>query len=315
MAETSFPVLELPLNDQQWKSVTLGIGDGVLDEGGDPYRLSNAENVGNTVRINVDSKKGYSHAILKGFYHKIDSYMVVTVPAVTAPTTYYIALVYDPLNKSKPVALKVVTALDRTSGKEYLLLHKVERAANQLLTDAKFTKYIQKITPSIQVDYPDGLPEASSVLFGTKAYCLYTGETFRAAFNNQWERTGSTRRDLIPVPSWRTSSATNGIIVTPVNDGYQCTATISIVRTGVGYAVPPNYTDPGGGVVSTLGLFIPADLRPISGSFQPVLIGNRIFECWLNTDGQIRIKTTTNTNERIETGQGISFSFTWYTTK
>lgn len=312
MAETSFPVLELPLNDQQWKSVTLGIGDGVLDEGGDPYRLSNAENVGNTVRINVDSKKGYAHSILKGFYHKIDSYMVVTVPAVTAPTTYYIALVYDPLNKSKPVALKVVTALDRTSGKEYLLLHKVERAANQLLTDAKFTKYIQKITPSIQVDYPDGLPEASSVLFGTKAYCLYTGETFRAAFNNQWERTGSYKVGINSVPSWNVSSATDGIVVTPTEAGKQCTMTVSITRTGVGYAVPATYTDPGSGVVSTLGLFVPGGYRPVNGAFTPVLVGNRVFECWLTTTGQLRLKSTSGVNERIESGQGLTVSFTWF---
>ena len=38
MAEESFPVVEQPMSADQWQSVTLGIGNGILDEGGFPYK-------------------------------------------------------------------------------------------------------------------------------------------------------------------------------------------------------------------------------------------------------------------------------------
>ena len=168
MAEESFPVVEQPMSAEQWRSVTLGIGSGVLDEGGAPYRLVNVSNANNTVTVAVDSITGYAHAILRGFYHKIDANVTLSVPAVTAKTTYYVALQYDP-ERTAPVVLDVFTSLDRSGGKDYLVLHEIVRDPNQLLTDAARTKVDTKVTPTVTVDTYDALPDPGSVLYSTLA--------------------------------------------------------------------------------------------------------------------------------------------------
>lgn len=180
MAEESFPVVEQPMNAEQWRSVTLGIGNGVLDQGGNPYSLSNISNSGNTVSVRVDSAVGYAHAIVLGFYHKIDEPVTLSVPAVTTATTYYIALQYDPGRSGTPVKLDVFTSLDRTGGKEYLVLHKIVRQANQLLTDATITKVDTKIATTVIVDTADAVPDIASVLWGTRVLVTETGEELRA---------------------------------------------------------------------------------------------------------------------------------------
>ncbi|MCW1250718.1 hypothetical protein ODZ83_11170, partial [Acaricomes phytoseiuli] len=85
--EESYPVLEKPLTDHQWKSVTLGIGDGILDEGGNPYRVTVSDET-NQATIHADTMTGYAHAILRGFYHRIDAPVLLDLPPVAATTTY-----------------------------------------------------------------------------------------------------------------------------------------------------------------------------------------------------------------------------------
>ena len=124
MAEESFPMRDEPMTDEQWKQVTLGIGSGVLNEGGDPYRLTNINNATNQVTVNVSSTTGLAQAIVAGFYHRLDAPVVLDVPAVTTATNYWIVLEYSPLrleSSEPPVQLKVVTALDATSGRQYLV--------------------------------------------------------------------------------------------------------------------------------------------------------------------------------------------------
>lgn len=169
MAETSFPVVEQPLTADQWRSVTLGIGSGVLHEGGFPYNLANINNATNTVEVTVSSTQGYAHAIVHGFYHMIDAPVTLSVPAVTTPTTYYIALQYDPLREQLPVTLAAFTSLDRSQGKEYVVLHEIDRVADQLLTDA-VRRYVRpRVAPTIIVSRPRELPDPSTVLWGTTA--------------------------------------------------------------------------------------------------------------------------------------------------
>src|SRR5690606_6548797 len=111
MAEESFPMRDEPMTDEQWKQVTLGIGTGVLNEGGDPYRLTNINNATNQVTVNTSTTTGLAQAIVAGFYHRIDAPVVLDVPAVTAVTTYWIVLEYSPLRLEQsepPVQLKVV---------------------------------------------------------------------------------------------------------------------------------------------------------------------------------------------------------------
>ena len=173
MAEESFPVIEKPLSADQWQSVTSGIGDGVLDEGGSPYTLVNISNASNTAEVSVSSSKGYAHAILKGFYHKIDANLTLDIPAVTAATTYYVALQYDPVratNGDLPVKLDAYTSLDRSQGKEYLVLYEIDRAPNQLLTDAPRRWVRARVSPSIVVSRGRELPNSAHTMRWATAF-------------------------------------------------------------------------------------------------------------------------------------------------
>ena len=172
MAEESFPMRDEPMTDEQWKQVTLGIGTGVLNEGGDPYRLTNINNATNQVTVNVSTTTGLAQAIVAGFYHRIDAPVVLDVPAVTTTTNYWIVLEYSPLRLEQsepPVQLKVVTALDQSQGKQYLVLHKIYRKANELLTDAARRSVKPRVAPLLQVRDETELPESDSVIRGTVA--------------------------------------------------------------------------------------------------------------------------------------------------
>lgn len=172
MAETSFPIKNQPMSDEQWKLVTLGIGNGVLNEGGDPYRLTNVDNATNTVTVNVSTSTGLAQAIVAGFYHRMDAPAVLDVPAVTTTTDYWIVLEYSPARLEElepPVQLKVVTSLDTSQGRQYLVLHKIYRRPNQLLTDAARRSVRPRIAPLLQVADESELPEPDTVLRGTVA--------------------------------------------------------------------------------------------------------------------------------------------------
>lgn len=186
MAETSFPVIERPLTANEWSSVTRGIGDGVLDGGGNPYALSGLSNATNTATIGIESGQGYAHAILRGFYHKIDEPVTVSLPAVTTTTTYYIVLQYSPVRTGEPIKLLVLTALDYTQDKAYIVLHTVKRQRDQLLTDAEVVSLRPRIAPTLLVWKSSELPDHSKVAFGTLA--LAHGENrFLMATSSGWK--------------------------------------------------------------------------------------------------------------------------------
>lgn len=175
MTEYSYPVEEQPMPVDNWQSVTRGLGDGVFDEGGSPYQLTNLSNSTNTVELTAANMGGgvrRSHAILGGFYHKIDANLTLEIPAVTTATTFYIALQLDTVRGSEgglPVVAGVFTSLDRTSGKEYLVLHEIDRAPNQLLTDAARRWVRPRISPVISVSRGRELPPSASVMRWTLA--------------------------------------------------------------------------------------------------------------------------------------------------
>lgn len=173
MAEESFPMRDEPMTDEQWKQVTLGIGNGVLNEGGDPYRLTNINNATNQVTVNVSTTTGLAQAIVAGFYHRIDAPVVLDVPAVTKATNYWIVLEYSPLrleSSEPPVQLKVIKdGLDFSQGKQYLTLHRFYRRPNELLTDANYRAVKPRVAPLLQVRDFSELPEPGEVLRGTVA--------------------------------------------------------------------------------------------------------------------------------------------------
>ena len=172
MAEQSYPIVEQPMSADQWKSVTLGIGDGILDEGGFPYRLKNLSNATNTGVLQAARRpdgKAYSSAILNGFYHRLDEDIELEFPAVTSNTTYYVVLQYDPLRTAMPVQAKVVKSLDYSQGKNYLHLYNVRRQPDQLLTDADVRMVRPRVAPVQVYTREADMPFAYKTLWGTLA--------------------------------------------------------------------------------------------------------------------------------------------------
>ncbi|UEJ84019.1 hypothetical protein Bra3105_06820 [Brachybacterium halotolerans subsp. kimchii] len=173
MTEYSYPIENEPMPGSNWSSVTKGIGNGILDEGGFPYNLINLNNATNKATVtaaNLGDGVLRSHAILDGFYHRIDANVVIDLPAVTKATTYYVALQFVPTRATEgklPVQLGVFTSLDRTQGKDYLVLWTIVRQANQLLTDAAVTMGRQRVAGTVVVASEANLPPANSVLWGT----------------------------------------------------------------------------------------------------------------------------------------------------
>ena len=172
MVESSFPMRNTPMSDEEWKLVTLWVGSGVLNEGWDPYRLTNINNATNQVTVNVSTQTGLAQAIVAGFYHRLDAPVVLDVPAVTKATTYWIVLEYSPdrLEQNElPVQLKVLTKLDTSSNRQYLVLHKFYRRPNELLTDANYRSVKPRVAPLLQVRDFSELPEPDTVIRGTVA--------------------------------------------------------------------------------------------------------------------------------------------------
>lgn len=220
MTEYSGPVEEMPLPAKDWPAVTQGIGSGILDEGAFPYNLINLSNATNTAELtaaNLGDNIRRSQAILGGFYHKIDQNLTVELPAVTKATTYYVALQLDPIRATeggRPVVAGVFTTLDRTSGKDYLVLHEIDRAPNQLLTDATHRFVRPRVAPTIVVSRPRELPPASSVLWGTTAVIHggYPGIVDLRVAVSQDEGNSSKEWKSILSPPWeRLPDTTNAV--------------------------------------------------------------------------------------------------------
>lgn len=306
MAETSFPVLEQPLSDIQWKSVARGFGTGVLDEGGNPYNLTNLNNASNTAVIAVDTKTGYNHAVVSGFYHKMDSPLTITIPAVNRATTYHVVLRYDPMDKAMPVRLAVVTSLDRSAGKEYLVLWTVARSANQLLSDATIKKQRPIIAPTIVVDNQQSLPDAATQLWGTRAYAQQTSEEFRATYDGRWERISPYRADFNQPPGWQINSTTYGIQVTPTTRGLHCHATLTPIRRSAGYTI--------GNTFSPLGVVIPAGYRPPERCFSLASKGDLVVEAMLDTTGTLFLRGR-GPSFTYAQDDSCSMSFSWFVPK
>lgn len=300
MAEQSFPVIEKPLTDDQWKSVTLGIGDGILDEGGNPYRVT-LSNAGDNVTVETDTLKGFNHAILRGFYHKMDEPVTLHVPAVTSDTTYYVGLQYDP-TRDVPVKLGVWTSLDYSSHKHYLVIAEIMRKPNQLLTDARLTMRRPRITPTIQVDREEDLPDPNRVLWGTRAVVWRENKEFRASWN-RWSPIGGRRVALWGLPGWSFTSASGGMLVQPTSDGWECKANATVQRAAESYTIRE---------WSVVGTIIGAEWRPSCSYFGVGVYWDQPIQIQLDNVGRVQIKPMDGASLNITQGFSFSFDFTWF---
>lgn len=176
MSEQSYPVEGAPLPASQWSEVTRGIGNGILDQGGFPYRLvfesdANATNQG-VLKCPTVEGKAFGAAILEGFFHKYTADIVLDFPAVTRTTTYYVVLQCVPTRATEgglPVKAEVVTSLDMSQGKNYLHLYNVTRNPNELLNDAAVRMIRPRVAPVQVYSTEADLPQARKTLWGTLA--------------------------------------------------------------------------------------------------------------------------------------------------
>lgn len=203
MAEISFPVVDKPLSENQWKTIGLSMGRGVIDRGGNPYRLTTKDSVANEVTIDLDTITGLNEALLDGFVHRIDTIKKLSVPAVTADTDYEIGLVYDPLQHGTlagPIVLTVwVAPGDTTSGKSRLVLYRMTRKPNLSLADTPHTEERPRVAPVISVSRLEQLPTKGLVLVDTIGVVRTTGEMRRANIDSTgaitWTQIGAS--DLV----------------------------------------------------------------------------------------------------------------------
>lgn len=186
--ETSFPIKGQPLGDEQWGQITRGIGSGIITDDSAQYNISR-DNAANTATITNGASK--AQAIVQGFYHQINAPVVLPVPAVTAATTYYIGLTYDPTKHSAatgPVSLTCTTSVPSGGGKVYVPLWEIKRSANQLLTNATLIERRAYVSPQISVWSMDAL-QSTGMLIGTRAYNMANGRNYWLSPNNGWEAT------------------------------------------------------------------------------------------------------------------------------
>jgi hypothetical protein len=188
MAETSFPVVNKPLGADQWQTVALALGRGIVDRGGAPYLITNVDSVNNTITIGLDTITGKNEAVLDGFAHRMDTTKVLTIPAVTTNTVYEVGLLYDPAQAGSAAGPIVLTSWiapgDQSNGKSRLAFHRITRSANVSLTNSPREQLRPRIAPTIAVSSFSHLPTSGLVLSDTIAMVRETGSFYRAAVSS-----------------------------------------------------------------------------------------------------------------------------------
>ena len=241
MAESSFPVLEQPLTDQQWGQVTLGFGSGVLGATAGNYALVGANNATNTAQLSAGG--GMSQAIVSGYYHRIDTNHSISLPAISSGTrTYYIGLTYDPLRhaaSSGPVSITVTTSKPSGSGKVYLPLYEVPRRPNELLTDAIAKARVRRvlISPTLSVASIEELPDPATMMQGALCQTSNLNMIWRVSGSRWVPLNTSEIQSPYTMDGWRVVIPAGGIELSYLADG-QRLAKISnaqIVRTGAAF--------------------------------------------------------------------------------
>ena len=281
-AQVSFPKVNAPLTAEEWASVTLGIGNGTLDEGTGNYRITFDDALDQCV-VSPPAGSGYAHAIVAGFYHHLYQPVRLPLPPVTQKTTYIVALTFDPTKaETTPVALTVhKNNLDSTGGKKHVVLVEVDRQPSQVLSQATKRGYAQRIAPMIDMQDSATLPSASQQIFGSMAYVNRDRALYRVSLNgaNQgaaWSHVLGTKTvKPLPMGGWDISTQSPnqyGINVTPTPEGFKAECSFNYIRSAFSYNV--------GGSWSVLGTFIPPELRTVqyAESMFPVvyLVGGSI---------------------------------------
>ena len=182
--EYSFPVANQGITQEQFRLMFLGQANGMIhgDNGtvndspnstGYRYYLEghatdSETNQRNTLLLRAGTS---AESIVEGFYHRLTEDMELPFPPVTTTTVYHVTITYDPRDfKTSPVKIQVYPGEPPAShGRVHLVLHTVERKPNQLLSQAKITRYRQYTAGLLSVQNEGQLPDVDSVPAGTLA--------------------------------------------------------------------------------------------------------------------------------------------------
>jgi hypothetical protein len=184
-AEVSFPIVNKPMNDEEWSHLMKAVGSGIISYGGAPYRLGNVNDVDNTVTIYAADDEGReSGGLIEGFAHQLKREKVITVPAVTQTTNYMIGLQYNPLHESSsgPVRLDCFSRpLDTTQGKKYIPIWEGTRSPSTVLSSVTWNTARSRISPTTTVARERYLPDPrhSGLMWGTLCYTYWDRKWFQ----------------------------------------------------------------------------------------------------------------------------------------
>jgi hypothetical protein len=185
--EYSFPVVGQGVSSEMFQQISRAAGTGVFvqhdAEGAQsPYRLTgmpggdSETNATNQMMLRTSSVTGRSEAAIEGFFHTQLQDMPVSFPPVTTPTTYYLALTYDPRREEEeagPIRIEVhANDLPTTHGRKHIVLYTVRREPNQLLTQATTQQHKPWLGHVINVWRYNDLPDPKTVEYGTLAVVI-----------------------------------------------------------------------------------------------------------------------------------------------
>ena len=314
MAESSFPVLEQPLTDQQWGQVTLGFGSGVLGATSGNYALVGVNNATNTAQISSGGSGSISQAVVSGYYHRIDSNHSISLPAISSGTrTYYIGLTYDPLKHAEPsgpVSITVTTSKPSGSGKVYLPLYEVPRRPNELLTDAIAKARVRRvlISPTLSVASIEELPDPATMMQGALCQTSNLNMIWRVSGSRWVPLNTSEIQSPYTMSGWRVVIPAGGIELSYLADGRRLAkiSNAQIVRTGSNFTIGTN--------LHPVGTLIPPALRGANANLvEATLSASTARPGVVRMDYetgvmQFRLATGSTT---LTTGDSIMFSATW----
>ena len=180
--EYSFPVANQGITQDQFRLMNLGQANGMIhgnngvindspDSTGWRYYLDRHDSDSETNQRNTLILRAGTSAesIVEGFYHRLTEDLELPFPPVTTKTTYYVTITYDPRDfKTNPVKIQVYPGTPPTSqGRVHVVLYKVERGPNQLLTQATVTRYRPYTAGLLSVQNRNQLPDPAAYPAGT----------------------------------------------------------------------------------------------------------------------------------------------------
>lgn len=270
--EYSYPIANQGITQEQFRTMMRAAGSGTFVQHDDTgaqvsYRLSghgtdSETNQRNTLILKPATTTGRAETVYQGFFHVLTEAMEIPFPAVTSGTTYHVCVTYDPrLFKTTPLKIEVYPGTPpTTNGRDSIVLFKVRREPNQLLSQATITQVNPWLGHVINVWSHEHLPEPTSVEYGTLAVVInpsrahvphvYTNRGVHGWVNTtygQWENITEIRN------TWRPTS------------GFPQRARLTPTGVQVDCTVSPD----GGGTLSEIGMELfklPSYVRPPAGT-------------------------------------------------